>query len=98
MMETLKAATAAPPSDDGMLSMAQAHWQYDKDSIIASQARGGTIIKDEEDSSTNARVALQMGPPPLGNAAFKYVNIVEVDNICNAGLSLKKLLEARDIP
>eukprot|EP00055_Hartaetosiga_balthica_P009770 m.39870 g.39870 ORF g.39870 m.39870 type:complete len:327 (+) comp6891_c0_seq1:15-995(+) len=67
-------------TDDGMLWMAQAHWQYSVESVSIGLLHDSSILLDESKSKTNAML--------VGNItsnAFKYANIVELDNVCDGG-------------
>lgn len=80
MTEYALATSAEPPPSNGNLWMIQTHWQSDAASITLGTLHKSSLLIDEEKSMINAWTAEQI---ELG--AFKYMNMVEVDNVCDAG-------------
>lgn len=76
--------TQEPPhADDGHLWTAQAHWQYDPKSISQGELHHSCIIADESASGVNKQLAAK-----IRQGAFKHMNLLEVDNVCDGGPAL----------
>ena len=66
----------------------QAFWQETTDSIVIGELHLSSLLEDEEKSKMNARLANQ-----IQEGRFKNLNLVEVNNVCDGGLSLKAALD-----
>jgi len=81
--------TQEPPyAEDGQLWMAQAHWQYDPTSISQGEVYHSCIIADESASGVNKKLAEK-----IRQGAFKHINLLEVDNVCDGGTELLQALQ-----
>ncbi len=69
--------------------MAQGHWQYSTTSVAAGLLKESSILLDESRSGINA---LQV--QNLTRRDFKYLNLLEVDNVCDQGPQLLAALRA----
>ena len=87
MTEYALAAGATPPPSNGYLWMIQAHWQSDAASITIGTLHKSSLLIDEERSMINKWTAEK-----IEEGAFKYMNIVEVDNVCDEGLRILQAL------
>lgn len=87
-MTSYALATAAqgPPSN-GNLWMIQTHWQSDAASVTLGTLHHSSLLIDEERSMINTWTAEK-----IEQGAFKHMNMVEVDNVCDAGPRLLQAL------
>lgn len=72
------------------LSMLQAHWQSNAETISLGVLRGSSILKQVEGSRVNDRVADE-----IRAKRFPHINLLEVDNVCDGGLKILKALQDR---
>lgn len=79
--------TKRVPVSDGQLWMTQAHWQSSTVSVPLGILHNSTVLKDEERSSMNIWIAAQISEKKL-----PFLNIVEVDNVCDHGLDIYNAL------
>lgn len=87
----LNASTAIPAhTSDGQLWMAQGHWQYSASSVTAGTLRGSSILADEAKANVNAMLTAAVTA-----GQFPFLNLLEVDNVCDHGLELLAALRAR---
>jgi len=71
-------------------SMAQAHWQYSTSAIAQGVLHGSCILEDEASAEVNKKVA-----DKIRAGEFPYVNMLEVDNVCDGGPDLLAALRER---
>ena len=93
----LRGLSAQPPAASGELRMLQAHWQYDADSIAAGVLHASSILDDVSRADLNAKIAeaVLCAPCPPTGGVFKYNNLIEVDNVCNASPQLFNAFRSR---
>jgi hypothetical protein len=74
-----------------------AHWQSDAESVVVGTLHRSSLLLDESRSGMNAWVIakLQESVNANGTQYFKNVNLVEVDNVCDGGLEMYKVLQQR---
>lgn len=77
--------TKTKPVSNGILWMAQAHWQSDAYSISSGTLHRSSILIDEQKSGVNSWLASQI----QANTNFPHLNMIEVDNVCDGGVALK---------
>ena len=87
MTEYALTTSATPPPSSGHLWMIQTHWQSDAASVSLGTLHRSSLLKDEERSGVNTWTAEQ-----IEKGAFKYMNMVEVDHVCDAGPRILKAL------
>lgn len=93
MSQYAVATSATPPPDNGYLWMIQTHWQSDAASIAIGTLHKSSLLIDEEKSMVNSWTAEQ-----IEQGKFKYMNMIEVDNVCDGGPRiLKALQESLDV-
>jgi hypothetical protein len=80
MTEYALATSAATPPSNGHLWMIQTHWQSDAASVTLGTLHQSSLLLDEERSQLNMWTAEQ-----IEEGGFKHMNMVEVDNVCDAG-------------
>ena len=69
----LDSATAVVPSDEGLLWMAQAHWQSSAESVVMGTLHQSSLLLDESLSGVNSWLARR-----IRDGAFNHLNAVEV--------------------
>lgn len=85
LWQSLEFATRKyPPS----LGYAEAHWQYDPESVAASEVFGGSVLLDETYAAVNKKLIGRLD-------TFKALSWLEVDNVCDAGKELFNALNRR---
>lgn len=72
------------------LWMTQAHWQSSEVSVPMGLLHNSSVLLDESRSNTNQRLAAAL----LANQLGPYINMVEVDNVCDGGLDIYKALSS----
>ena len=72
-----------PTTSSPNLWMAQAHWQSDAWSVSAGTLHNSSLLLDESRSGMNAWVEQSV---LAGD--FKYLNILELDNVCDNGQNI----------
>lgn len=87
MTEYALSTSAKAPPTTGYLWMLQTHWQSDAASVTLGTLHFSSLLLDEERSGVNVWTAEQ-----IEQGAFKYMNMVEVDNVCDAGPRILKAL------
>jgi len=65
------------------LYMTQVHWQSDSTSVTLGNLHLSSVIEDEQKSGVNQWLLEQ-----INSKALKYINILEIDNVCNFGLDI----------
>eukprot|EP00466_Bigelowiella_natans_P004552 jgi/Bigna1/42626/e_gw1.66.33.1 len=80
--------TTADLPAEGRLSMVQAHWQENADTVIAGTLLGSSLLKDEERSKTIREVTEKL-------VDFPHINLIEVNNVCDGGNELLMKLRER---
>lgn len=88
MWRYMRSSTSNLPSN-GRLWMTQAHWQYNAEAIARGVLLASTILLDEMRSNLNFQVATK-----IRQREFRFLNLVEVDNVCNNGLVLLEALRS----
>lgn len=83
---TVDAATA----HGSRLWMVQTHWQSSAGSITLGTAHRSDLLIDEEKSGVNTWVAKSI----TEGGVFERLNIVEVDNVCDAGVEIYAAINA----
>lgn len=83
MITYINQVTSSIPVADGRLWMTQAHWQSTAVSIVDGTLHNSSLLLDEERSNVNSWMAEN-----IRNKTYQFLNIVEVDNVCDNGLSL----------
>ncbi|KAF4751335.1 hypothetical protein FOZ63_030660, partial [Perkinsus olseni] len=83
-----KMAASTTERNSSQLQMNQAHWQYDFEVYEGVDARHSSLIMDEYFSQVNRRLTDIID-------GFPYLNLLEVDNVCNYGPSLLKSVRSR---
>ena len=80
--------------------MLQAHWQYNAAAIAAGVLHGSSILEDESRAQVNSKVAdaVLCAPCPPSGGVFKYNNLIEVDNVCDASPKLFNAFRSRVPP
>jgi hypothetical protein len=86
MIDYSLSTSATPAPSNGHLWMIQNHWQSDAASVTLGTLHRSSLLIDEEKSEINLWTAQQ-----IEQGAFKYMNMVEVDNVCDNG---PRILEA----
>ena len=71
--------------------MLQAHWQSTSASMALGDLHLSSVLKDESAAGVNAWIASQVINRAL---PFEYLNIIEVDNVCNGGRQILEALKA----
>lgn len=89
MNNYLNSVTSKVPTNDGKLWMTQAHWQSTALSITLGTLHNSSLLLDEERSKMNEYVTNQ-----INNKAYSYLNIIEVDNVCNYGVELFNAIDS----
>jgi len=87
MWAYVKNVTELPPAPDQLYSL-QALWQETTDSVEIGVVEGGSLLKTEVWSNLNKLVLDR-----LDN--FTYVNLLEVNNLCDQGPNLLEKLRKR---
>ncbi len=72
------------------LSLLQAHWQSNAQSISLGVLRGSSILKQVEGSKVNHHVASK-----IAAETFPHINLLEVDHVCDGGLEIYEALQNR---
>jgi len=90
----VETTSASVPADNGELWMIQAHWQTDKQSIELGVLHKSSVVKDTALSQVNQLTAHRLS----NTTYFKYMNLLEVDDVCNGGLQLLAALRGRSWP
>jgi len=78
---------AAAPTNK--MYITQAHWQYSATSIAVGTKELSCLIKDNQQSKINEKVAAQ-----ISKGSFKNLFILEVDNVCDHGPELAAALHS----
>ena len=79
--------TFTDPSVSTHLWMAQAHWQSDAYSISMGTLHNSSVIEDSNRSDLNNWVLQQ-----LHENKWDYLNLLELDNVCNQGPAIQEVL------
>ena len=90
MWKYLDGVSLAGPPSDGRLYTAQALWQEDTESVIIGGLSGSSLLKDESKSGLNALLAERIAK---GGWNVSRIGMVEINNVCDGGLGLKKVLD-----
>ena len=77
-----------PTTTSPNLWMAQAHWQSDAWSVSSGTLHNSTLLLDESRSGMNLWVE-----QTIQSGAWKYMNLLELDNVCDNGLNVMNALE-----
>lgn len=85
----MQSVTTNYHSDTSQLWMAQAHWQSTAYSVSSGTLHNSSLLLDESRSGLNQWVINQ-----IKGGSYKYLNIVEVDNVCDQGAELYNALNA----
>ena len=91
MWQYLNNVSLAGPPSDGKLYTAQALWQETTDTVIVGELHGSTLLEDESRSQLNALLAERI---TSGVWNVSRANMVEINNVCDGGLGLKRVLDA----
>jgi hypothetical protein len=77
--------------------MLQAHWQLTASSITQGVLHASSTLDDESRASVNSRVAdaVTCSPCPPSGGVFKYLNFLQVDNVCDNGIKLYNALRSK---
>lgn len=81
-------ATLLPPSSSSMLWMLQAHWQSSTESVALGNLHLSSVVEDESKAGVNVWLANAINT----KGYFPYLNIVEVDNVCDHGIDIYNAL------
>merc|ERR1711908_65100 len=75
----------------GLLWMAQAHWQNDASTIAKGELKDSCILKDESLSGLNQKLTAK-----IAAGIFPHINLLELDDVCGGhGPELLKTLRSR---
>lgn len=91
MLAYLQAVANAGPPLDGRLYALQALWQQSTASTAIGELEGSSLLLDEVKSQLHVLVEQWITSKQLNTSA---INMLEVNNICDGGLDLLKLLRA----
>jgi hypothetical protein len=69
--------------------MLQFHWQSDAKSDILGTLHNSSIIKDVNRSNLNVYVENY-----IYSKKIKYLNILELDDVCNNGINVYKAIQS----
>eukprot|EP00300_Choanocystis_sp_HF-7_P043183 c9778_g1_i1.p1 GENE.c9778_g1_i1~~c9778_g1_i1.p1 ORF type:complete len:361 (+),score=62.58 c9778_g1_i1:163-1245(+) len=86
----IKKITSSPPPV-GALWMTQGHWQYDEASIEAGLAHFSSIVDDEMLSNLNEILVTSVDANEM-----EYLNLLEVDFVCDRGPKLLQAVQAHN--
>eukprot|EP01039_Chlorochromonas_danica_P003989 gene3989-4364_t len=90
MQNYLHDTTASDPTSQSVnLWMTQGHWQSSVLSVGLGALHRSTLLLDEERSQINAFLA-----QAIRNGSYPYMNILEVDNVCDGGNDLLAALQS----
>jgi hypothetical protein len=81
-------AAADPTLSSPNLWMNQAHWQSDAASVVLGTLHNSSLLEDESRSGLNVWVE-----QAIRGGQLKFVNIVELDNVCDNGANILSALE-----
>jgi len=91
MWQYLNNISKAGPPEDGRLYTAQALWQESSAAVAIGTLHGSNLLKDESKSSLNALLAQRI---TAGQWNVSNINMVEINNVCDGGNNLKKVLDS----
>lgn len=96
----LRQHSAEDPPANGQIQMLQAHWQYDAAAITQGTLHASSILDDESRAQVNSKVAdaVLCAPCPQSGGVFKWHNLIEVDNVCDASPKLFNAFRSRVPP
>jgi len=90
-LKNATSVSSSSSSSSSPLFMAQAHWQSSTESVPLGILHESSVLLDESRSDVNAWLA-----QAIGDNSFAYLNLVEVDNVCNNGPAIAKALQIRE--
>lgn len=93
MTQYMRSATASIPVNDGRLWQAQALWESDAYGCVTGTLHKSSLLLDESRSNMNQWVA-----ESVSRGDFKYLNFLEVNNVCNGGDKIIEALKGFDVP
>lgn len=85
----MKSATDRIPVSNGNLWMAQGHWQSTALTVTYGTLRNSSLLLDESRSGMNAWIEEK-----IKANYFRYLNLVEVDHVCDGGREILAALKA----
>ena len=89
MWSYLSNTTAIGPLD-GQMWTAQALWQEDAQSVTVGTLHDSSLLKDESKSGLNGLLKDRI---LSGTWNVSKINMVEINNVCDGGVELKKVLD-----
>lgn len=84
-----KTTSTDPTASSPNLWMAQAHWQSSALSVTLGTLHNSTILLDESRAGVNLWVE-----QAIRSGAFKYMNLLELDNVCDNGANVMAALRS----
>jgi hypothetical protein len=90
MWSYLNQVSVDGPPRDGRLYSAQALWQESVGDITVGTLHGSSLLKDESKSQLNS-LLIDRITTNKWNAS--KINMVEINNVCDGGVALKKVLD-----
>jgi len=80
-------STPSSAALNGQLWQMQALWQESSASVVLGTLARSSLIDDEARSSLNMKIA-----EAVSQGRWKYINLLEVNNVCDGGLALANAL------
>lgn len=95
MWAYLNRTAAAGPPTDGRLWATQALWQESAESVVVGELHGSSLLQDEQRSRLNSLLAQSIASGAWPPDPQQPLNLVEVNNVCDAGEELLYALRKR---
>ena len=89
MTDYMNITTFSDPTEKSSnIWLAQAHWQSDSYSVVVGTLHRSSLLLDNSRSSMNEWIEQS-----VYEGKFKYLNMLEVNNVCENGLNISKAID-----
>eukprot|EP00041_Stephanoeca_diplocostata_P033021 m.1078380 g.1078380 ORF g.1078380 m.1078380 type:complete len:320 (-) comp24253_c0_seq1:131-1090(-) len=90
MLTYLEKIGQTPPATTGYLSSTQALWQESDESVVIGELHLSSLLLDESRSNLNEIVTGN-----VANNTYRYINFLEMNDVCHGGQQLRDILLKR---